>query len=154
MYILSSCSLVFSLLVYTQFNFQEAKHHLAVHINAFLETLKKILVFLQQVQGCPADSLSVASMIQDSLQMMVGATEQEQMTVVFLGSTSSGKSTIINALVKQDVLPVGKGTTSSCFCTITDIPPGQDDGYVKKTGSQEKKKLTVRHGQCTLAHYH
>ena len=87
---------------------------------------------------------------------MVEAIKQEQMKVAFLGSTSNGKSTIVNALIKKKVLPVGKGSTTSCFCTITGVPPGQEcsaDGYVK-TGGLQKKNLLVGahciHTYCVL----
>ena len=87
---------------------------------------------------------------------MVDVTNQEQMKVAFLGNTSNGKSTIVNALIKKKVLPVGDGSTTSCFCTITGVPPGQDggaDGYVK-TGGLQKKNLLVGvhciHTYCVL----
>ena len=85
---------------------------------------------------------------------MVDATKQEQMKVAFLGSTSNGKSTIVNALIKKKVLPVGDGSTTSCFCTITGVPPGQEgsaDGYVK-TGGLQKKNLLVGI-LCTIGTY-
>ena len=79
--------------------------------------------------------------------MMVDATKQQRMKVVFLGNTSNGKSTVINALVKRIVLPVGNGSVTSCFCTITGIPPNEGgDGYAKMGDRQEE--LAVRHGPC------
>lgn len=140
--------------LYAQLNFQQAKNRLAVHMEAFLKFLEKIQAFLQQVQDCPAAALSTFSKVQTSLQMMVNATKQQQMKVVFLGNTSNGKSTVINALIKRKVLPVGNGSITSCFCTITGIPPGKDcggDGYVEIRDSQ--KELTVRHGPSKLVHY-
>ena len=144
-----------------QFNFQLAKNRLAAHMKKLIELLKDIHKFLEGIQGCPAAALSTSSKILASLQMMVGATEQQQMKVVFLGNTSNGKSTVINALVKTKVLPVGNGTITSCFCTITGIPPSTNcggdapskggdapskggDGYVKIGDRQEE--LKVRHG--------
>ena len=114
----------------------------------FLKILEEIQKFLQGTQGCPAAALSTSSKIQASLVMMVDATKQQRMKVVFLGNTSNGKSTVINALVKRKVLPVGKGSVTSCFCTITTgIPPSEGgDTYVKIGDRQEE--LAVRHGPC------
>ena len=109
--------------------------------------LEEIQKFLEEVQGCPAAALNTSSKIRTSLLMMVDATKQQRMKVVFLGNTSNGKSTVINALVKSKVLPVGNGSITSCFCTITGIPPSEGgDGYVKIGDRQEK--LAVRHGPC------
>ena len=126
-----------------QLNFQLAKDRLAAHVNEFLKLLEDIQKFLEGIQGYPAAALSTPSKIWTSLQMMVDATKQQQMKVVFLGNTSNGKSTVINALVKRKVLPVGNGTITSCFCTITSMDCGED-GYVRIGDRQEE--LKVRHG--------
>ena len=110
-------------------------------MKTFLELLNRVQAFSKQVQDCPTAELTTLSEIQNSLQKMIDATERVQMKVVFLGNTSNGKSTILNALVKQRVLPVGNGSITSCFCTITGIPPGERcnrDGYMK-TGSVQRK---------------
>ena len=130
-----------------QFNFTSAKKYLVDCMNIFLEHLNPIRAFLDQIQGCPATALSTANRVRASLKRLVEATEQDQMKVVFLGSTSNGKSTVLNALLRDKVLFVGKGSTTKCFCTITGVPPDQlrddhADGYVKTRDSQEMK-LTV-----------
>ena len=38
--------------------------------------------------------------------------------MVFFGRTSKGKSTAINALLGQNILPTAKGRTTSCFCIL------------------------------------
>ena len=128
-----------------QLNLQLAKNRLAAHVNQFLKILKEIQKFLKVTQDYPAAALSTSSKIHTSLVMMVEATKQQRMKVVFLGNTSNGKSTVINALVKRKVLPVGEGAISNCFCTITGIPPSEGgNGYVKIGDRQ--KPLKARHG--------
>ena len=112
-----------------QCNFPQAKTDLVTCMNVFLELLNSIKAFLDQIQGCPDH-------VRASLKRLVKATGQDQMKVAFLGSTSNGKSTVLNALLRDKVLLVGKGSTTKCFCTITGVPPDQlrddhADGYVK-----------------------
>ena len=130
-----------------QFNFTPAKKNLIACMNIFLEHLNPIQAFIDQIQDCPATALTTANHVRASLKRLVEATEQDQMKVAFLGSTSNGKSTVLNALLKDKVLLVGKGSTTKCFCTITGVPPDQlqhdyADGYVKTRDSKEMK-LTV-----------
>lgn len=130
-----------------QLNFTPAKKNLVACMNIFLEHLNPIQAFLDQIQDCPATALTTANHVRASLKRLVAATEQDQMKVAFLGSTSNGKSTVLNALLRAKVLLVGKGSTTKCFCTITGVPPDQlqddhADGYVMTRDSQEMK-LTV-----------
>ena len=105
-----------------QFNFTPAKKNLVACMNIFLERLNPIQSFLGQIQDCPATALTTANHVRASLKRLVEATEQDQMKVAFLGSTSNGKSTVLNALLRDKVLLVGKGSTTKCFCTITCVP--------------------------------
>ena len=40
------------------------------------------------------------------------------MKVAFFGRTSNGKSTVVNALLAQRVLPTGIGHTTDCFLQV------------------------------------
>ena len=131
-----------------QLNFPQAKNDLACCINVFLKCLRTNQACLDQIQICPTVDLAKTNHILESLQKMKKANEKEQMKVIFLGNTSSGKSTVLNALIKKKVLPVGPGSTTSCFCIVTGMPPdqlqdGHADGYLKTNDSQEIQ-LTVR----------
>ena len=60
---------------------------------------------------------------------------RQQVKVVFIGRTSSGKSTLINALLGEKVLPTGLGHTTSCFVQVK----GTAQNKRKTTKKSEKK---------------
>ena len=66
---------------------------------------------------------------QNDLRQMVGGLKDEHkkavskdVTVVFVGKTNSGKSSLINALLRDDRLPVGQGTTTMCTIQVRPTP--------------------------------
>ena len=80
----------------------------------------------QHLEACP-DSLlpSLSKDILTKVDKLVGQVlnirevlGRQQVKVVFIGRTSSGKSTLINALLGEKVLPTGLGHTTSCFVQV------------------------------------
>ncbi|XP_056629092.1 mitofusin-2 [Triplophysa dalaica] len=72
---------------------------------------------------------------------------RRHMKVVFFGRTSNGKSSVINAMLWDKVLPSGIGHTTNCFLRVE----GTDgnEAFLLTEGSDEKKSVkTVNH----LAH--
>ena len=66
---------------------------------------------------------------QNDLRQMIGGLKDEHkkavskdVTVVFVGKTNSGKSSLINALLRDDRLPVGEGTTTMCTIQVRPTP--------------------------------
>uniref|UniRef100_A0A7N8Y862 Mitofusin 1 n=1 Tax=Mastacembelus armatus TaxID=205130 RepID=A0A7N8Y862_9TELE len=61
------------------------------------------------------------------------------MKVAFFGRTSNGKSTVINAMLRDRVLPSGIGHTTNCFLSVE----GTDDdkAYLKTEGSDDEKSI-------------
>ncbi|TSL97309.1 Mitofusin-2 [Bagarius yarrelli] len=64
---------------------------------------------------------------------------RRQMKVVFFGRTSNGKSSVINAMLWDKVLPSGIGHTTNCFLRVE----GTDgnDAFLLTEGSEEKKSV-------------
>ncbi|XP_030382207.1 transmembrane GTPase Marf isoform X2 [Scaptodrosophila lebanonensis] len=62
--------------------------------------------------------------------------QRDHMKVAFFGRTSNGKSSVINAMLREKILPSGIGHTTNCFCQVE----GNDGGeaYLMKEGSDEK----------------
>lgn len=56
--------------------------------------------------------------------------------------TSNGKSSVVNAMLRDRVLPSGIGHTTNCFLSVE----GTDDdkAYLKTEGSDEEKSIKVR----------
>ncbi|GCC32717.1 hypothetical protein chiPu_0011181 [Chiloscyllium punctatum] len=72
---------------------------------------------------------------------------RRHMKVAFFGRTSNGKSSVINAMLWDKVLPSGIGHTTNCFLRVE----GSDgnEAYLLTDGSEEKRNIkTVNH----LAH--
>ena len=59
--------------------------------------------------------------------------------VVFFGRTSNGKSTAINALLGERILPTGIGHTTSCFLQVEGS--SDQDAYLLTEDSQEHKPV-------------
>lgn len=64
---------------------------------------------------------------------------RRQMKVAFFGRTSNGKSTVINAMLWDKVLPSGIGHTTNCFLSVEGTD--RDKAYLMTEGSEEKKNL-------------
>ena len=68
---------------------------------------------------------------------------RDQMKVAFFGRTSNGKSTTINAMLHDRILPSGIGHTTNCFLSLHggDAP----EPYVLMPDSEERKSVKVSH---------
>eukprot|EP00730_Choanoeca_flexa_P014487 TRINITY_DN6352_c0_g1_i2.p1 TRINITY_DN6352_c0_g1~~TRINITY_DN6352_c0_g1_i2.p1 ORF type:complete len:805 (+),score=195.49 TRINITY_DN6352_c0_g1_i2:29-2443(+) len=64
---------------------------------------------------------------------------REAMKVVFVGRTSNGKSTTINAMLRARVLPAGPGHTTNCFVTLRGADG--DSAHVLLPDSGEKRTI-------------
>ncbi len=79
----------------------------------------------------------------EDFERKVGAIQEvlkrDRMKVVFFGRTSNGKSTAINALLGDKILPTGIGHTTSCFM---EVEGGNDgEGFLLLEGSQDRKNV-------------
>uniref|UniRef100_A0A673GD67 Mitofusin 1b n=1 Tax=Sinocyclocheilus rhinocerous TaxID=307959 RepID=A0A673GD67_9TELE len=67
---------------------------------------------------------------------------RRHMKVAFFGRTSNGKSTVINAMLRDRVLPSGIGHTTNCFLSVEGTD--EDKAFLKTEGSEEEKSIKVR----------
>ncbi|XP_037832919.1 mitofusin-2 [Kryptolebias marmoratus] len=80
--------------------------------------------------------------VQNYLSKVAGIGEvlaRRQMKVVFFGRTSNGKSSVINAMLCDKVLPSGIGHTTNCFLKVE----GTDgsEAFLLTQGSDDKKSI-------------
>lgn len=61
--------------------------------------------------------------------------------LLFPSRTSSGKSSVINAMLWDKVLPSGIGHTTNCFLSVAGTEG--DKAYLMTEGSDEKKSVKV-----------
>uniref|UniRef100_A0A3Q3GQD8 Mitofusin 1b n=1 Tax=Labrus bergylta TaxID=56723 RepID=A0A3Q3GQD8_9LABR len=59
--------------------------------------------------------------------------------VLFVFRTSNGKSTVVNAMLRDRVLPSGIGHTTNCFLSVEGTD--EDKAYLKTEGSEEEKSI-------------
>uniref|UniRef100_A0A8C7KT28 Mitofusin-1-like n=1 Tax=Oncorhynchus kisutch TaxID=8019 RepID=A0A8C7KT28_ONCKI len=64
---------------------------------------------------------------------------RRHMKVAFFGRTSNGKSTVINAMLRDRVLPSGIGHTTNCFLRVEGTDG--DDAYLTTEGSDDRKSV-------------
>ncbi|KAJ8043120.1 Mitofusin-2 [Holothuria leucospilota] len=75
---------------------------------------------------------------------------RDHMKVAFFGRTSNGKSSVINAMLRDKVLPTGLGHTTDCFLVVKGSET--DDAYLQVAGSDVKMNVeSVSHLAHALA---
>lgn len=64
---------------------------------------------------------------------------RNQMKVAFFGRTSNGKSTVINAILHDYVLPMGIGHTTGCFLQIQGNPENEAFMQIQRNDGDEER---------------
>ncbi|XP_058806833.1 transmembrane GTPase Marf isoform X2 [Phymastichus coffea] len=86
-----------------------------------LEEVTKVEAYKNKVQG-----------IRDVL-------KRDHMKVAFFGRTSNGKSTVINAMLRDKILPSGIGHTTNCFLQVEGSD--NEEAYLITEGSNTKQPV-------------
>uniref|UniRef100_H2LSE1 Dynamin-type G domain-containing protein n=1 Tax=Oryzias latipes TaxID=8090 RepID=H2LSE1_ORYLA len=66
---------------------------------------------------------------------------RRHMKVAFFGRTSNGKSTVINAMLRDRVLPSGIGHTTNCFLSVEGTDG--DEAYLTSEASEERRSIST-----------
>ncbi|KAL4221326.1 Mitofusin-2 [Mactra antiquata] len=113
------------------------------------EIFKDVLAFISDadsfVEGIERsgflDDVQCSEEVKEYREKVCGIMEvlaRDHMKVVFFGRTSNGKSTTINAMLREKILPTGIGHTTHCFLQVE----GSDsnDGYLLTEEEPDKPK--------------
>ena len=85
------------------------------------------------------DCIKRADNYNKQLEAITSVLKRNHMKVVFFGRTSNGKSTAINALLGERILPTGIGHTTSCFLQVEGT--GDPEAYLLTEESDEHKAV-------------
>ncbi|XP_030072750.1 mitofusin-1 [Microcaecilia unicolor] len=85
------------------------------------------------------DKLSAIQAYKTKLAVIGEMLSRRHMKVAFFGRTSSGKSTVINSMLWDKVLPSGIGHTTNCFLSVEGTDG--DKAYLLTEGSEEEKSV-------------
>ncbi|CAF1667975.1 unnamed protein product, partial [Rotaria magnacalcarata] len=101
--------------------------------------------FLEEVNNADRnlitdDKYKDIQQLNDKVNRILSVISRDHMKVVFFGRTSNGKSTTVNAMLRERILPVGMGHTTNCFLQIE----GTDEAepYVLTPESDEPKSVS------------
>ncbi|KAJ7993490.1 hypothetical protein DPEC_G00272960 [Dallia pectoralis] len=126
--------------------FGVAKKKISEVFEQLLEYVKEGSFFVQET--CQNEALeNIAGLDQqdqiqayaDKLHTIKDVLARRHMKVAFFGRTSNGKSTVVNAMLRDRVLPSGMGHTTNCFLSVEGTDA--DHAYLKTEGSEEEKSI-------------
>nr|XP_006819998.1 PREDICTED: mitofusin-2-like [Saccoglossus kowalevskii] len=130
--------------------FVEAKKQINDVFRQIVSHLEESVKFLEEISESVEVSGDHATEVQAHKVKVEGIGEvlaRDHMKVAFFGRTSSGKSTVINAMLKDKVLPTGIGHTTDCFLSIE----GSDTSEAYLIIPQSNERRNVR-SVSQLAH--
>ncbi|CAF3350763.1 unnamed protein product [Rotaria socialis] len=101
--------------------------------------------FLEEVSNADKnlitdDKYKDIQQLNDKVNRILSVISRDHMKVVFFGRTSNGKSTTVNAMLRERILPVGMGHTTNCFLQIEGTD--EAEAYVLTPESDEPKSVS------------
>ena len=119
--------------------FSKAKDDISYAFDLVIKCLQGSQDFLHRVhKGAECQPLALLVKRTDGIKDVL---RRDHMKVAFFGRTSNGKSTVINALLRERVLPAGIGHTTNCFCSVMGVD--ESEGYLVPPNSQERQNVKV-----------
>ncbi|KAM9322268.1 LOW QUALITY PROTEIN: mitofusin-1-like [Pholidichthys leucotaenia] len=125
-----------------------AKRSITAIFDQLLEFAKHGSAFVDEAWR--SDNLGLVAKEEQSQEMQSCATKlstirevllRRHMKVAFFGRTSNGKSTVINAMLRDRVLPSGIGHTTNCFLSVEGTD--QDEAYLTVEESAERRSIST-----------
>ena len=117
--------------------FSRAKKRINQIFEEILKYLKESRIYLIECDICEKSNMDTRKdlkRVDAALTQVLGITDvlkRDHMKVAFFGRTSNGKSTVINAMLSDRILPVGIGHTTNCFVSVIGVDG--NDAYMEDT---------------------
>jgi len=92
-----------------------------------------------ETEVAPAEVAAVAAEFGQRVAGITEVLQRDHMKVAFFGRTSNGKSTAINSLLGDKILPTGIGHTTSCFLQVEGSTTGE--AYLTTEDSGDHRSL-------------
>lgn len=111
-----------------------------VEIEDYVQDTVRFMKSLQKEDNIvtPEEAAKIASYV-EKVKGIRDVLKRDHMKVAFFGRTSNGKSTVINAMLRDKILPSGIGHTTNCFLQVEGSDNG--DAYLITEGSTEKQPV-------------
>ncbi|CAF0879392.1 unnamed protein product [Rotaria sp. Silwood1] len=85
------------------------------------------------------DKYKEIQQLKEKVSRILSIISRDHMKVVFFGRTSNGKSTVMNAMLREKILPIGMGHTTNCFLQIEGTDKNEPSVLIP--GSDEPKSV-------------
>ncbi|CAF0994698.1 unnamed protein product [Rotaria sordida] len=85
------------------------------------------------------DKYKEIQQLKERVSRILSIISRDHMKVVFFGRTSNGKSTVMNAMLREKILPIGMGHTTNCFLQIEGTDKNEPSVLIP--GSDELKSI-------------
>ncbi|CAF3879466.1 unnamed protein product [Rotaria sp. Silwood2] len=85
------------------------------------------------------DQYKEIQQLKEKVSRILSIISRDHMKVVFFGRTSNGKSTVMNAMLREKILPIGMGHTTNCFLQIEGTDKNEPSVLIP--GSDEPKSV-------------
>ncbi|XP_078046525.1 mitochondrial assembly regulatory factor isoform X2 [Augochlora pura] len=115
-------------------------NHIFVEIEDYVQDTVRFMKSLQNEDSIVTseEAAKIVSYV-DKVHGIRDVLKRDHMKVAFFGRTSNGKSTVINAMLRDKILPSGIGHTTNCFLQVEGSDNG--DAYLITEGSTEKQPV-------------
>uniref|UniRef100_A0A8C6Q7R6 Mitofusin 1b n=1 Tax=Nothobranchius furzeri TaxID=105023 RepID=A0A8C6Q7R6_NOTFU len=121
-------------------HFVVAKKKISDVFEQLLSYVKETSEFVEALGNIATkDQMMEIQTYADKLSVIKEVLARRHMKVAFFGRTSNGKSTVVNAMLRDRVLPSGIGHTTNCFLSVEGTD--NDKAYLKTEGSEEEKSI-------------
>jgi mitofusin 2 len=86
---------------------------------------------------------TILKTFQDKCDGLIKMISRDRMKVVFFGRTSNGKSTVVNSMLRDKILPTGIGHTTHCFLQVEGSnESSNEEACIYTTDSDKPKNIS------------